>query len=359
MAVLNGERMHDTMERLLPGARSAALLWQGAAVLGGAALGTGQVYGGAAPFGLALVIGCPPSYCLAAALGTLAAGLAFQPMLLGVKLAVAAVAAASVRRLIDGRPGAGALAGCLTLTAAQALQIVLAGGLFNPGQTVTVGCTALLAAVFGWAFAHFPAREPRGVCLWLAVATACLQRCAVGPLAPGLALAAGAGLCAAIGGTLEQTAVLSIALAVLLVLLLLAKHFFRKRFPKAMKRRPLIEVDEIVGLDRQKTALPGSFRVQRITKVFGPEKGTLKFSGSAMVPALQVTAVGGGKMMITNASAYAGRTDVKFDNNVIEAGTKKYVISCRTTIEHVEGEGEMRTVYTCTPAAEYKSANVY
>ena len=25
MAVLNGERMHDTMERLLPGARSAAL----------------------------------------------------------------------------------------------------------------------------------------------------------------------------------------------------------------------------------------------------------------------------------------------------------------------------------------------
>ena len=95
MAVLNGERMHDTMERLLPGARSAALLWQGATVLGGAALGAGQVYGGAAPFGLALVIGCPPSYCLAAALGTLAAGLAFQPMLLGVKLAVAAVAAAA------------------------------------------------------------------------------------------------------------------------------------------------------------------------------------------------------------------------------------------------------------------------
>lgn len=92
------------------GARSAALLWQGAAVLGGAALGAGQVYGGAAPFGLALVIGCPPSYCLAAALGTLAAGLAFQPMLLGFKLAVAAVAAAAVRRLIDGRPGAGALA---------------------------------------------------------------------------------------------------------------------------------------------------------------------------------------------------------------------------------------------------------
>ena len=174
MAVLNGERMHDTMERLLPGARSAALLWQGAAVLGGAALGAGQVYGGAAPFGLALVIGCPPSYCLAAALGTLAAGLAFQPMLLGVKLAVAAVAAAAVRRLIDGRPGAGALAGCLTLTAAQVLQIVLAGGLFNPGQTVTVGCTALLAAVLAGRSRIFRrGSRAASACGWLWLRHAC------------------------------------------------------------------------------------------------------------------------------------------------------------------------------------------
>ena len=213
MAVLSGERLHENMERLLPGARSAALLWQGAALLGGAALGAGQVYGGAAPFGLALVIGCPPAYCLAAAVGTLAAGLAFQPVLLGVKLGAAAVAAAAVRRLVDDRPKAGALAGCLTLAAAQILQIILLGGAVNFSQTVTAGCTALLAAGLGRAFAHFPAREPQGVCLWLAVGTACLQRCAAGPLAPGPALAAVAVLCAAVGGTLEQTAVLSIALA--------------------------------------------------------------------------------------------------------------------------------------------------
>ena len=150
---------------------------------------------------------------MAAALGTLAAGLAFQPALLGIKLGVAAVAAATVRRLVDGSTKAGVLAGCLTLTAAQVIQLLLVGGIQNFSQTVTVGCTALLAAGFGWAFAHFPAREPRGVCLWLAVVTACLQRCAAGPLAPGLALAAGAGLCAAMAGTLEQTAVLSIALA--------------------------------------------------------------------------------------------------------------------------------------------------
>lgn len=213
MAVLSGERLHENMERLLPGARTAALLWQGAALAGGALLGAGRVYGGAAPFGLALVIGCPPAYCLAAAVGTLAAGVVLQPALLGIKVGVAAVAAATVRRLIDGRPRAGALAGCLTLAAAQLVQILLLGGLVNFSQTAAVGCTALLAAGLGWAFASFPVREPRGVCLWLAVGAACLQRCAVGPLAPGLALASAAGLCAAIGGTLEQTAVLSIALA--------------------------------------------------------------------------------------------------------------------------------------------------
>ncbi len=213
MAVLSGERLHENMERLLPGARTAALLWQGAALAGGVLLGAGRVYGGAAPFGLALVIGCPPAYCLAAAVGTLAAGVVLQPALLGIKVGVAAVAVATVRRLIDGRPRAGALAGCLTLAAAQLVQILLLGGLVNFSQTAAVGCTALLAAGLGWAFASFPVREPRGVCLWLAVGAACLQRCAVGPLAPGLALASAAGLCAAIGGTLEQTAVLSIALA--------------------------------------------------------------------------------------------------------------------------------------------------
>ena len=39
MAVLSGERLHTNMDKLLPGARSAALLWQGAALAGGLALG--------------------------------------------------------------------------------------------------------------------------------------------------------------------------------------------------------------------------------------------------------------------------------------------------------------------------------
>lgn len=198
---------------LLPaGARWSALAWQGAAAVTGAVLGAGQVYGGAAPFGLALVIGCPPAYLLASGLGALAGSLAFQPVGLGLKLA-GALAAAVGTRWFTGKVRTGALAGGLTLAALQLLEIFFAGGILDPGQTVATGCTALLAAALGWGFLHFPLREPRGSCLWLAVGVACLQRCAAGPWAPGLALAAAAGLCAAIAGTLEQTAVLSIALA--------------------------------------------------------------------------------------------------------------------------------------------------
>ena len=202
------------LEALLPaGARWSALAWQGAAAVTGAVLGAGQIYGGAAPFGLALVIGCPPAYLLASGVGALAGSLLFQPVAMGLKLAGALAAAVAGRWLSGGNSRTAAWAGGLTLLAIQALGIFLAGGILDPGQTVATGCTALLAAGIGWAFLRFPVQQPGGACLWLAVGTACLQRCTLGPLAPGLALAAAAGLCAAIAGTLEQTAVLSIALA--------------------------------------------------------------------------------------------------------------------------------------------------
>lgn len=174
MAVLNGERMHDTMERLLPGARSAALLWQGAAVLGGAALGAGQVYGGLRRLGWRWSSAARRPTAWPRRWARWRRGWRSSRCCWGVKLAVAAVAAAAVRRLIDGRSGAGALAGCLTLTAAQVLQIVLAGGLFNPGQTVTVGCTALLAAVLAGRSRIFRrgSREA-SACGWLWLRHAC------------------------------------------------------------------------------------------------------------------------------------------------------------------------------------------
>ena len=195
-----------------PGLRGSALLWQGAAAAGGFLLGAGQVYGGAAPFGLALVLGCPPGYIAAAAVGSIAGGLLFQPVQTGLLLAAATAAGAAARLATKGRLRPGVWAVCLTLAAAQAAQ-GLWGGSLIPAQYVQVLCTALLAAGFGIAFARLPLREPRGLCLALAVAAACLQRFSFGVCAPGLALCAAALLGCALSGTVEQTAVLCVALA--------------------------------------------------------------------------------------------------------------------------------------------------
>lgn len=199
---------------LLPaGARSAAVLWQGAAALAGFVLGGGQVYGGAAPCGLALVLGCPPGYLLAAAAGTLAGGLAFLPIELAVKLAGAVLAAVLARRLAKDRFALGAAAGCGALLGEELLAAVFGGGTVNPAQSAAVLGTAVLAAGLGRAIRALTAEKPQGLCLWLALLAACTQRLATAWLAPGLLLAAAAGLCAAYAGTLQQSAVLSLALA--------------------------------------------------------------------------------------------------------------------------------------------------
>ena len=75
MAVLNGERMHDTMERLLPGARSGGCCWWAGRGSAWAARRWGRT---GLRRGCAVWAGAghrlPAVYCLAAALGTLAAG---------------------------------------------------------------------------------------------------------------------------------------------------------------------------------------------------------------------------------------------------------------------------------------------
>ena len=218
MATYLGEKLHTNVQlpAILPGARGAALLWQGAAAATGLVLGAGQVYGGAAPFGLAFTMVCPPLYLFAAAGGVLISSLAFQPAVLGVKVIAALTATVAVRRLLQDKPNtknAGIWAGCLALALVQAAVLFFAGGYVDLSQAAATGTTALLAAGSAWLMRRFPYREPRGLCLWLAIAAACLQRCARGPLAPGLAVAAAAGLCAAFAGTLEETAVVSITLA--------------------------------------------------------------------------------------------------------------------------------------------------
>lgn len=195
--------------------RRSALLWQLAALVAGALLSAGRIYGGASPFGLALLIGCGTTYLPAAALGCVAGSLAFQPLDTALKLTGACVAALTGRQ-IGARLGKGSLipgiaAGCGTLLLEQAL-IGLAGGV-NAADNAAILCTAVLAAGFGAAIRALPAESPRGACLWLAMGTACLQRLSLTGFAPGLAAAGLSVLCCACAGSLEQTAVLSIALA--------------------------------------------------------------------------------------------------------------------------------------------------
>lgn len=200
-------------ERMLSG----ALLWRLGALGAGCLLGAGQLYG-AAPLGLALTAGCPPGFALPAMVGALAGSLAFQPFTLGLKLAGALVATVA-GRCVAAQLGKkqyiwGAAAGCAALLAEQ-LAVSVAGPAAL-GDTAQVLSTAVLAAGFGAAIHALPHSKPRGLCLWLSMAAACAQRLMPllgGGFAPGLVLAAGTGLCTAFAGSLEQSAVLAVAMA--------------------------------------------------------------------------------------------------------------------------------------------------
>lgn len=193
-----------------------ALAWQGAALAAGALFGAGQVYGGAAPFGLALAIGCPGGTALAAGVGALGSSLLLQPAPMALRLAGSVAAVAVVRRLTRGNPNEtklAAAAGGLALLVGQAAAVVLAGGILELADLAVTLVTAVLGIGFGLALHALPAARGRGACLWLAVLVACLQRFTGAVAAPGLAVAAFVGLCTACAGTLEQTAVLNIALS--------------------------------------------------------------------------------------------------------------------------------------------------
>lgn len=198
-------------EESAPALRPAALAWQAAAVAVGFVMGAGKVYGGASPFGLALVIGCAPGYAPACAAGVLGGTLVFLPGLQALRIAGALLAVLLGRRLSRGSFWAGAGAGAGTLVLEQAVAGF--GGGFAVADNAALLCTAVLAVLLGLGVASWPNTQPKGACLWLAMLTACVQSFAFLGFAPGLALAALVGLCAACAGTLEQCAVLSVALA--------------------------------------------------------------------------------------------------------------------------------------------------
>lgn len=199
------------------GMKYAALLWQAAAAAVGFVMGAGQVYGGAAPFGLAMVIGCLPGYALAGAAGAMAGGLVFLPIEQAVKLAGAVLAALVGRKLGRGQLWVSAAAGCSALILTEAaVGFGLGGGMnlsFNAAESAAILCTAVLGAALGAAIQAMPSDKPRGIGLWLAMLVACTQSFTLYGFAPGLAIFALAGLCAAYAGSLEQSAVLAVVLA--------------------------------------------------------------------------------------------------------------------------------------------------
>ncbi|MDD4850918.1 MAG: hypothetical protein PHO10_09520 [Gemmiger sp.] len=196
---------------LRPSLRGSALAWQGVAACVGLVLGAAQVYGGATPFGLAMAMGCLPGYALAAAVGALVGGLLFVPAQQAIMLAGALLATLLGRRLSRGRFWVGAAAGSGTLLVEQAAAGFGFG--VTTAQNAAILCTAVLAVGFGAAIQAMPVDKPRGIGLWLTMLVAGSQQFALYGFAPGLALMALAGLCAAYAGSLEQTAVLAVALA--------------------------------------------------------------------------------------------------------------------------------------------------
>ena len=195
--------------RWVPGVRTSVWLWQAASAAGGALLGAGQVYGGAAPFGLAFVLGCPAGYAVAAGLGAATASLLLQPGILGIALAGSTLCAAVSRFAVKNQRVAAAVG--LAVLAAMPPSFWFLRGSVTPSEVARLLCTGLLAALLGVGFAKLPLRQPKGLCLALAVAACCVQRFAAAAFAPGLALFAAAVFCCAVSGTLEQTAVLCIA----------------------------------------------------------------------------------------------------------------------------------------------------
>lgn len=199
----------------LPRAGHRALTWQFAAAGAGLLLSAGQICGGSVPFGLGFLLGCGNTVLPAAALGCLVGSLFFQPLDTGLKLVGACIAALTGRfvGLRMGRSGLlpGTAAGCGALLLEQAL-VSLTGPVDAAGNAAMLS-TAVLAAGLGYAIRQMPVSKPRGACLWSAMTAACLQRLALPGFAPGLAAASFAVLCCACAGSLEQTAVLCIALA--------------------------------------------------------------------------------------------------------------------------------------------------
>lgn len=197
---------------------AAPALWQLAAGLGGFALAAGGVFGGLHPFGLALVLGAGQNWAASAGAGAALGYLALLDPVDGLRWLAAVASALAGRWLFPKNPWPAFVAGSGALLLVR-LMLSLAG-LSTPAASFATMGEALLAAGAGWMLVRGGrVREQASPGWWMQVGLMALPGlCAVpaGPLLPGVAALAAAGLWLAFRGRLRDCAVICTAGAALL-----------------------------------------------------------------------------------------------------------------------------------------------
>lgn len=133
-----------------------------------------------------------------------------------------------------------------------------------------------------------------------------------------------------------------IILLILLLILLGYTPLFKKRLPKRLKSRPEIEYTSKIGA-KKKNYSKGKFTKKTASVIlpYVPERGTIKYlpPGIAGGPVLQVKAVGGQRMEITNTRAFEGKRDITFDGQYVEKGVRKNLVKTAGLMIVVDNTG--------------------
>ena len=200
------------LEQLRKHAGDKAALWalglQAGTALLGFVLAGGQVFGGLSPFGLALVMGLDRTLVPAAGLGSLVGSLVRLTPVDALRCTGALAAALGGRLLVPQKRWAGMAAGAGCLLMVQ-LILILCGLGSLPETCIALGEAALSAGLGALLLRRESGAALLAIGMMLA---ASLQRFALGPVQPGLALAGTAGLALAFRGRVQEAALAAAAL---------------------------------------------------------------------------------------------------------------------------------------------------
>jgi hypothetical protein len=132
----------------------------------------------------------------------------------------------------------------------------------------------------------------------------------------------------------------------------------KKRFPKYMSSKPVIQIEK----DGNTVTKYGSFRITPKTKwlPFCPETGTIiAVADGKPLPSLKVKAVGDGRMELTNTGDFLAKrlSGVEFyinDQSLPEGSARNKQISCTAKIKSVYYSAGSATTYICSFAKKGK-----